>query len=175
MLLSRKIGKQEKKKAAEAAFFLLLLLVGPGDLVDNVAQALSAVLQLAFLLSGEGSGNVAGDAVLANDGNGGEANVVNAVLAVHHGGNGESGLDAAEDNLADIHSCACYGIEGSALASDNLTAGLANVLLNCIVIDGVLGVEYLLVVVNVGGADHSLRPRNKGAVTVLAVNVSVTI
>ena len=56
----------------------------------------------------------------AHDGENGEANILYAVFAVEHGGNGESGINAAEQALADMAYGNSDSIEGSTLVGDYL-------------------------------------------------------
>ena len=112
-----------------------------GDLIDNCAQAAGTVLKTCLLFLGQNCGDHALQAALADDGNGGKANVIHTVLAMHQGRYGKRGIYAAEDDLADIHGCTSNSIEGSALALDDLAAGLANVLLDGVVIERMLCVK----------------------------------
>ena len=72
-------------------------------------------------------------ALAADNGQKAEADVVDAVLTVQHGGNGQSGVSAGEQALADVAYGQGYRVERRALSLDDAAAGLAHVFFHFVV------------------------------------------
>ena len=132
-----------------------------------------------MLLFGKRGCDLAADTVMSDDTQDTQAYVVDAVLTVHHGGDGHGGVGSAKNSFADVAHVGRNGVEGSAFTGDDLTARSANVLFHVLfvkrhghtVFDTGHTVEFF---------DRHLRhvgdgPRNKAAVAVLAENVRVDI
>ena len=147
------------------------------DVVDNVLQAVGTVSELNDLIIGKGNHELALNTLAANCCQCAETYIVDAVLAVHHCGNGKSGVDAAEQALADV----AYGdsdcIECSALACDDLSAGLSCVFLDLSVINnGTLALgEAVDVLVDGDTGNVCDGPGNERGIAVLTEYVSVNV
>ena len=137
------------------------------------------MLEACSFFLGKRSEHLAANAVSAHDSEGRQTYVFNAVLAVHHGGYGHSGFRTVEDVLYDVAGGDCNRVVGHALARDDLTAGLANVLFYIVVIQrrliGLVILQASLVGVNVYVGNVSKRPRYEGRIAVLAVYVCVYV
>ena len=175
------IGSEIRKKAPVRGLFSvyeLLINARDVDLVDNVAQALSAVTKLLKLFLVEVGRDARLNAMLANDGKKRQANVRKTILAVHHSGNGHSGVGLAENALADIYGGNGNSIEGCALACNDLSTRCANVMLCFCAVKGsdLYVVLYALgVLVHAYNRNGCLRPRNEGGVAMLAQYVCVYV
>ena len=120
--------------------------------------------------------------ILAYHRQSGQTYVVDTVFAMHHGRNGQSGVSAGEQALADVAYGQRYCIEGCTLSSDNATAGLLNEGFNFIMVDGsiVTVADSAVVQVGVVAVDRNIgdvrnRPRNEGSIAVFTEYVCVYV
>ena len=134
--------------------------------------------ELAYFFIGELEVDLGADAV-AYDIERAEADIVDPVFAVHHGGDGHCGVYAAEYALADMADGYRNGIEGSALARNDSAAGLFDILFDFVkikhgVFDPGRGDEALAFgnghIGNIGN-----RPRDKGRIAVFAEHIGVNV
>ena len=136
-------------------------------------------MELCDLVILEGKDDLAVCALLSDNVEKAQADVLDAVLAVEHSGDGESGIHTAEQALANVADRDGDRVEGRALTADNACTRLADVVLDLFLIEG--GVNDILAVAgvteliyrNVG--DIHERPRNEGRISVLAKDVSVNV
>ena len=123
--------------------------------------------------------DLAAHAGVINQAQGGEANVLHAVFAVHHGRNSKCSTCAVINALADVANAHGNGVEGSALVFDDQTAGLLDELFNFLVVlipvDAILVGGAVLLAVYVVIGDMYQRPGNEAAVAMLAVNVGMDV
>jgi len=149
------------------------------DLVNDALEGIGTVLKLNDLGIVEGKQDLALSALITDDVQKAEANVVNAVFAMQHGGNGDGGIHAAEQALAQVADGDGDGIEGSALAADDTGTRLLDVFLYLVIFQ--LGEESIRILHglgilgnrNVGNVDK--RPRHKAGVTMLTQHVGVYV
>lgn len=162
-----------------APSFMPSCFLSDSDLADDVLEAISTVMQSSKLCIVERQEDLALCAVVADNIQKAETYIVDAVFAVQHRGNCHCCVDTCEDALNNVANGNGNCVVGSTLALDNASAGLANIALDLIVIksrhdlirceDGALEVSYR----DIG--DVCKRPRNEGAVAVLAENISMNI
>ena len=146
---------------------------------DNVLQAFRALVEQSNLAVGQGHDYLAFRALAANDVQHAETYVVDAVLTVHHGGNGHGRVDGTQESLADVAYGNGYRIEGSTLAGNNAGTGLTNVVLDVVVIQRrnhtvVVG-QVVGIIVNGYVGDVGDGPRNECGVAVLTHDVRVHV
>ena len=91
---------------------------------DNTLQRFGAQTELSDFFIGQRYIDLVSYTVSANQIQGAQAHIVDAVFAVHHGGNGHRGIDTAENALADVAHRNRNGVEGGAFPGDNPAAGL---------------------------------------------------
>ena len=109
-----------------------------------------------------------------------KADIVDAVLAVHHGGNGHGRVDALKQAVADMSYRNCDSIVGRALTGDDHSARLSHVILDSLVIKlrhrkHILTRNCISVAVNRDVGDISDGPRNEGRIAVLTEYVCVNV
>ena len=117
------------------------------------------------------------NAVSADNGKCAETYVADAVLAVHHCGNGEVGVNSAEETFADMTYGDSDSIESSTLVSDDLSAGLSCIFLNSSVINYrtlVLG-KTCDVLLDGNAGDVCERPGHERRIAVLTEYISVNV
>ena len=146
---------------------------------DNFLQAFRTLVKQSNLAVGQRHDYLAFRTFAADDVQYAETYVIDAVLTVHHGGDGHGGVNGAQQCLADMAHGNGYGVEGSTLAGDNARTGLANVVLDLIVVQGrnhtvVVG-QVVGVIVHGNVGDVGDGPRNESGVTVLTHDVGVHV
>ena len=117
-------------------------------------------------------------AIFADDGEQAQANIINAIFAVEHGGNRQSRIDTAEQTFAEVADGHRYGVEGCTLALNNATAGFTNVVFNIVLIEfGIfdIALRCFAVVLNRYVGDVCDGPRYESGVAVFTENVCVNI
>ena len=117
------------------------------------------------------------NAVSADNGKCAETYVADAVLAVHHCGNGEVGVNAAEETFADMTYGDSDSIESSALVCNDLSAGLSCVFLDSSVVNYrtlVLG-KTRNIILNGNAGDVCERPGHERRIAVLTEYISVNV
>ena len=135
--------------------------------------------QLGFVV-GQRSEQFCMDALGADDREGREADIVEAVLTVVHRRYGHRSFSAGEDTFHDMADRDSDSVEGSALTSDDLAAGFTDVVFDLFMVElrnqVLIGVsEAVAVLIDRDIGDSREGPRNKGGIAVFAVNIRMNI
>ena len=118
-----------------APFLFLCRTFSDVEASDNALQRIGAVAQLCDFFIRQFDVDLAADAVVSDHVQRAEADVVDAVFAVHHGGNGHGRVDADEQRLADVADGDGDGVERRAFAGNDAAAGFFDILCDFIIVE----------------------------------------
>jgi len=146
--------------------------------LNNFLQLAGAELQLGNFVIGQRRDDLSVYTALSNDGQRTETNIADAILAIHHRGNGERGIDTAENTAADMIDRQRNGIIRGTLGSDNGGAGGSDIFFDLRMAEaatvniqsGGMGLG-----INRRARDGGQRPGHEGRVTVLSKDTGVNI